>query len=288
MEFVFEPPVFYLREYGDRSMSWRLLENGERNIFHSLAIEEALAIVNSKRRKKLNTLRLWRVSDAVVIGRFQCVHKETDINYCNQNGIAIARRFTGGGAVFHDMGNLNFTLCMNQKEAYVAKTLPTLYLNFVGAVAKGLTDIGIPAKFDEKRSCIRIGNKKITGTAGWIKRGVSFIHGTLLIASNLETLERSLRAPSGQIKYLRDDAKIRCMESKRDEVTSLSESLSKCPADRDVASAIIRSIKDFTGADMVLGELSDKEQETAHALYQSRYSQSEWNLGTPCPENSSR
>ncbi|MHA2005484.1 MAG: lipoate--protein ligase family protein [Candidatus Thorarchaeota archaeon] len=269
-------------------MAWRLLENGVIDIQRSLAVEEALAVVNSEAKAKVNTLRLWRATDAVVIGRFQCVHREADIDYCDQNGIAIARRFTGGGAVFHDMGNLNFTLCMDQKDAYVAKTLPTLYRNFVGAVAMGLTDVGVPARFDKQRSCIRIGKKKITGTAGWIKRGVSFIHGTLLIDSNLTHLERSLRAPSDQPQYRRDKRRIRCMESKQDIVTSLAEALDEYPSDKEITNAITDSIQSFTGVEIVLGKLSDQERATSHALYQSRYSQSEWNLGTLHPENYSR
>jgi lipoate-protein ligase A len=269
-------------------MTWRLLQNGEVDIHRNLAVEEALAITNSERQTKVNTLRLWRATDAVVIGRFQCVHKEADMDYCNRNEISIARRFTGGGAVFHDLGNLNFTLCMDQKESYVAKTLPALYRSFVGAVASGLNDIGVPAKFDKQRSCIRIGKKKITGTAGWVKRGVSFIHGTLLIDSNLKSLRRSLKAPSDQSQYLRDRRKIRCMESKRDLVTSLSEALPNRPSDKEISAAIAESIQGYTGAKMAIGELSEDEQETAHVLYQSRYSQSEWNLGTLYPENNSR
>jgi lipoate-protein ligase A len=269
-------------------MSWRLLEDSENDIYRNLAIEEALAVVNSESKDKVNSLRLWRAADAVVIGRFQCIHKEANIEYCKQNDIAIARRFTGGGAVFHDMGNLNFTLCMDQNEAYVAKTLPTLYRNFIGAVAGGLDDIGVPAKFDKERSCIRIGRKKITGTAGWIKRGISFIHGTLLINSNLDHLRRSLNAPSDQPRYKRDKRRIRCMESKRDTVTSITEALSEPPSVKDISNAIIESIQGFTRASIILGRLTEEEQVTAHALYQSRYSQSKWNLGILNPENNSR
>ncbi|MHA2069762.1 MAG: lipoyl protein ligase domain-containing protein, partial [Candidatus Thorarchaeota archaeon] len=76
-------------------MTWRLVENGEIDIHRNLAIEEALARESSETEEKVNTLRLWRATDAVVIGRFQCIHKEADIGYCNQNMIAIARRFTG-------------------------------------------------------------------------------------------------------------------------------------------------------------------------------------------------
>ena len=78
------------------------------------------------------------------------------------------------------------------------------------------------------------------------------------------------------------------MESKRDIVTSLSEAVSNLPSDKEITTAIIDSIQDFTGVSLVLGKLSEEERTTAHALYQSRYSQSEWNLGTPYPENNSR
>ena len=78
------------------------------------------------------------------------------------------------------------------------------------------------------------------------------------------------------------------MKSKRDIVTSLSEAMLNRPSDTVIAAAIAESIQGYAGVKMAIGELSEDEQETAHALYQSRYSQSEWNLGIPYPENNSR
>ena len=264
-------------------MVWRVIEDGELDIYRNLSIEESLARVNADSVEKTNTLRLWQSNRSVVIGRFQCVHKEVDLDYCQREGIRIARRFTGGGAVYHGVGNLNFSICADQRKSYVPKSLKKLYQGFVGSIANELQEIGIPVAYDEKRSCLRIGKKKVTGTAGWIKQGVSFLHGTLLIDANIKALERSLDAPSGQTKYLRDRTRIRCKLSKRDVVTNISAEISPKPSDSEIRAAIVRSVDTFTGESVESGNLTQMEVSTAQVLYQSRYSLDVWNLGTPAP-----
>lgn len=264
-------------------MVWRVIKDGERDIYRNLSIEESLARVNADSAEKTNTLRLWQSNRSVVIGRFQCVHKEVDLDYCQKKGIRIARRFTGGGAVYHGRGNLNFTICADQRKPYVPRSLKKLYQGFVGSIANGLQEIGIPTAYDEKRSCLRIGEKKVTGTAGWIKQGVSFLHGTLLIDANLKTLERSLDAPAGQTRYLRDRTRIRCKRSKRDIVTNISAEVKSRPSDAKIRAAIVESIAAFTGERVESGNLTQMEVNTAQVLYQSRYSLDEWNLGIPAP-----
>jgi len=264
-------------------MVWRVIEDEELDIYRNLSIEESLARVNADSVEKTNTLRLWQSDKSVVIGRFQCVHKEVDLDYCQKEGIRIARRFTGGGAVYHSVGNLNFTICADQRKPYVPRSLKKLYQGFVGSIANGLQEIGIPVAYDEKRSCLRIGEKKVTGTAGWIKQGVSFLHGTLLIDANLNTLERSLNAPAGQTIYLRDRTRIRCKRSKRDVVTSISAEVSSRPSDAEIRAAIVKSVATFTGESMESGNLTQTEASTAQVLYQSLYSLDEWNFGIPAP-----
>lgn len=264
-------------------MVWRVIEDGELDIYRNLSIEESLARVNADSVEKTNTLRLWQSDKSVVIGRFQCVHKEVDLDYCRKEGIQIARRFTGGGAVYHDLGNLNFTICADQSKPYVPRSLKKLYQGFVGSIANGLREIGIPVAYHEKRSCLRIGKKKVTGTAGWIKQGVSFLHGTLLIDADTTALEKSLDAPSGQTKYLRDRTRIRCKRSKRDVVTNISAGISSRPSDTEIRAAIVKSVVTLTGERVESGNLTQTEVNTAQVLYQSRYSLDEWNLGIPAP-----
>ncbi|MFW9850740.1 MAG: biotin/lipoate A/B protein ligase family protein [Candidatus Thorarchaeota archaeon] len=265
-------------------MVWRLLEEDEVNVYRNLAIEEAIARENADRDDKINTLRFWRSQVAIVLGRFQCVHKEANIAYCNEMRIPIARRFTGGGTVFHDTGNLNFTICLDQSESYVCRTLNELYWNFVGAIASALRTVGVPAIYDSYRSCLRVNGKKITGTAGWIKQGVSFIHGTILIDSDLDALKKALDVPENQPEYLRDNRRIRCLESRRDLVTCIANELTNRPSDIEIKNAIITTLEEIAEEKISIGEFTKEELERAESLYQTRYSQLEWNMGTLAQE----
>lgn len=86
----------------------RILNLSYPNAFQNLALEEALA--KSNLSSSITTVRLWENPPSVILGRFQNPTDEVDIAFCNSRGIKIARRFTGGGAVYHDLGNLNFTI----------------------------------------------------------------------------------------------------------------------------------------------------------------------------------
>jgi lipoate-protein ligase A len=253
------------------------------DVYSNLAIDEAIAKTDSGNANTLNTIRFWRSHRAVVIGRFQCVHKEVNLAFCQKNDISIARRFTGGGAVFHDLGNLNFSLRLHQSHDYVPRGLKELYEAFIGIITGSLNALEIPARFDPIGSCIRIGKKKISGTAGWIKQGVSFIHGTLLIDANLDMLQRSLSPPEHQDVFLRDRTRIRCMESKRDTVTNIMNEVESYPDVENIKSSIIELLRDLSGDAILEGPLSEVEADTAQALYDSQYSLSSWNLGTPVP-----
>jgi lipoate-protein ligase A len=264
-------------------MSWRLIEEIDNDVYQNLAIDESLARTMAKQDDKVNTLRFWRSESAVVIGRFQCVHEEVNLAFCEDNQISIARRFTGGGTVYHDSGNLNFSICVDKRESYVPRSLKEIYERFIGGVAAGLQSIDIPAVYDPVRSCIRIGDLKITGTAGWLKRGVAFLHGTLLVNADLASLRESLNPPENQPVYLRDRSRIRCTESKRDTVTNIVDAVSNCPNLDEIKESLVDSIKSVSGQSVERGELTEEEKDTSQVLYQSRYSKSSWNLGTPAP-----
>jgi lipoate-protein ligase A len=251
----------------------------EPDIFRNLALEEALARVNAKSERKVNTLRFWKSNEAVVMGRFQCPHLEVNIKFCNEHDIPIARRFTGGGTVYHDSGNLNFTLCLDQSDICVPRTLNELYWNFIGIIASSLRKIGIPARFDPNRNCIRVLGKKITGTAGWIKSGISFVHGTLLINSDLELLRNCLEVPENQPVYLRDNRRIRCIKSKRDRVVTVVNGSENPPSEEKIKQAIIKGLEEFCEDTIRTGSLTDEELLAAESLYQTRYSQEKWNMG---------
>lgn len=261
-------------------MSWRLLDNHEYDIYRNLALEESLARINAGAKDKINTIRFWKANPSVVLGRFQCVHEEVNIGFCQQQDIDIARRFTGGGAVYHDRGNLNVSFCLDQSESCVSRTLRELYWNFIGTIAKSLRNINIDATYDPRRSCIRIKGRKVTGTAGWLKQGVSFVHGTLLLSANLNTLQKALTPPTNQPVYLRDGRSIRCKESKKDVVTTIAHEVSSVPSEQEIKDAIIVSFEEFADARIPEGETTEQEEAMADSLYHTRYAKTTWNLGT--------
>jgi len=263
------------------TMSWRLLIEDNLDVYANLSLDEAIAKTDLGEKKTLNTVRFWQSRRAVVIGRFQCIHKEADLNYCQENDISIARRFTGGGAVYHDVGNLNFSLRLHQSHNYVPRGLKELYQVFIGIVTKSLNSLDIPAKFDPIGSCIRINDKKISGTAGWIKQGISFIHGTLLVDADLDMLQRCLSPPESQQVYLRDRTRIRCMESKRDTVTNIMNEVENGLTQDEIRAAIIENLEALVGVEIEKGHLTAEEKNTAQALYDSQYTKPAWNLGTP-------
>lgn len=249
------------------------------DVFYNLAVDEALARVCASSEEKKSTLRFWKTKSAVVIGRFQCVHEEVNLSYCLENDIAIARRFTGGGAVFHDDGNLNFVICGDQQDAAVSRILADFYEVFVGAVVRALRSLNIPAEYDKTRNCIRSNGRKVTGTAGWIKRGVSFLHGTLLVNADLDMLRCALDPPAGQPVYLRDRTRIRCKPSERDHVTNLVDETEDKITQRDVINAIRDSVQAVIGQEVEAQKLTPEEKTASERLYQERYSQPSWNLG---------
>jgi lipoate-protein ligase A len=90
--------------------SWRLLNLEYTDAPSNLALEEAIARQVGE-GKSPPTLRLWRNRNAAVIGENQSVNAELRLDACRELGVEVVRRFTGGGAVYHDLGNLNYSIC---------------------------------------------------------------------------------------------------------------------------------------------------------------------------------
>lgn len=138
-------------------------------------------------------LRLWRARPCVVMGRFQKEEFEVNLDYARQRNIPVLRRFTGGGTVYHDEGNLNITFCKNKNfilsSNYFAKEAAFL----TGTVAKAISRfIKEPVQVDYRNS-IFISGRKVSGSSVAISKDNFFWHATLLINSDLEELKRVIK-----------------------------------------------------------------------------------------------
>ena len=125
---------------------------------------------------------LWQNSPAVIVGSFQNICREVHVETLRRLGIPVVRRMSGGGTVYHDLGNVNYTYITRQ-EGLVD------YDRCLQPVIDALNDIGVPAR--KNRTCdIAIGDRKISGSAQRAAGGRILHHGTLLFQSDLAVLDK--------------------------------------------------------------------------------------------------
>ena len=129
-------------------------------------------------------LLLWRNGPAVVCGSYQNVFAEVNVPVAQEQGIAIVRRPSGGGTVFHDLGNLNYTIIKNCKSERVE------YTQFLTPVISALNRMGIPVSIN-RTSDIAIDGKKVSGSAQRVSKNRVMHHGTLLYNAALKELTAS-------------------------------------------------------------------------------------------------
>lgn len=154
----------------------------------NLAIEEYLL---QKVKEDECILYLWQNEKTVVIGKNQNPWKECKVSDLNDDGGYLVRRLSGGGAVFHDLGNLNFTFLVQKQNYSVDKQLQVI----IGA----LKNLGIPAE-KSGRNDITVNGKKFSGNAFYSDGTHNYHHGTLLIDVNMEDLSKYLNVSRDKLK----------------------------------------------------------------------------------------
>lgn len=160
-----------------------------------------------------NVMMLWRSEKAVVCGKHQNVCAEANFRFCYENEVQIARRLSGGGTVFHDLGNINFTFIKNLEEG-IEKAVN--YKQFLEPVRGVLLDLDIPTTYSHRDDLLLKG-LKISGNAQHIyQKGMRLLHhGTLLYNSDLNSLNTSIRS-KGQYEG-------KSVPSNRSEVTNIAD-----------------------------------------------------------------
>lgn len=207
-------------------------------------------------------LLLYVNEPSVIVGRNQNVFEEVHPMYLKRNNLHLLRRLSGGGTVYHDLGNLNFSFIVDG-QAELHK-----FAQVLEPVIQSLRELGVDAAF-RQRSDIVVGNHKISGNAQFASKGRMFSHGTLLFDTDLDQLERAISPRSAQIES-------RAVQSVRSSVRNIHDLLPASWAIADLKDALIRGITGRDDPPRLPLIASDWDQIRQIAV--DRYASWEWNI----------
>jgi len=244
---------------------WRILDLSHASPFQNLALEEAL-VQGDVSGDFIPTVRLWVNPPAAVIGRFQDVKSEVDVEFCERNGIQIVRRFTGGGAVYHDEGNLNFTIVMPKPE-----NIRLLEFHEINAtiVQDCLKRFGLESEFVPPNS-VEVSGKKISGAAAGFGRNLTLWHSSILVSTDITT-------PALALSPSRREFKTTHVRSRWRPVTTLEAALGKRVSLNEVKTCLLQSFHKLTDTKLEPLPLLSAEEQLMQTLLASKYSSYEWN-----------
>lgn len=238
-------------------MNLRILKSAVTNPWFNLATEDWIFQALDANS---HTLFLWRNSETVVIGRSQNPWVECKIDKMEADDVFLARRQSGGGAVFHDLGNTNFTF-LSPKDSYDQEANFTIIIN-------ALKKLGIDAELSG-RNDMQVGDKKISGNAFKHAADRSFHHGTLLVNANMQKLGDYLNPHPLKLKA-------KGIKSVRARVANLVE-FNKDINHENLSDAIIEAFCEYYGETAPVEELDEAslaKQPTLNKYYEQM---ADWN-----------
>jgi lipoate---protein ligase len=201
---------------------------------------------------------------SIIIGKNQNTIEEINTEYVDANGIHVVRRLSGGGAVYHDLGNLNFS--------FITKDDGDSFHNFkkfTEPVVQALHRLGVDAEMSGRNDLV-VGERKISGNAQFSTRGRMFSHGTLMLDSEIENVVSAL-------KVKKDKIESKGIKSIRSRVANISEFLSEKITIEEFRSMLLEYI--FNEEDVQEYVLTEDDWAKIHQLSEERYQNWEWNYG---------
>lgn len=250
------------------SKEWRLLQLEYPDAYRNLALEEAIFEAVEEGIAP-PTVRLWRNPRSVVLGRFQHPLLEVDLEACSRHGVAVVRRFTGGGAVFQDLGNLNWSFFVPKTSLPV--DLLEIYETCSMAIIRGLGFLGVKSNY-EPPNVVQVNGLKLSGMAACRRRRAILCHGTLLINTDLDILREVLGQTREKQGYPIDLDSFKYVRSNAREVTSIAMQLGKNLAVSEVKLALVNGIEEVHRVHLKGQTLTREEQEKTRRLYEKLFS----------------
>lgn len=235
------------------------LETHSVDPYYNLAFEEYVLL----NRKDADYLILWQNENTIVIGNNQITEAEINRSFVEANGIRVVRRGTGGGAVYHDLGNLNYSFITDYHEDDQLSME-----RFTRPVVDALRKLGVEAEATGRNDILANG-RKVSGTAQKIIGGRILHHGTLLFDSNPAAIAGALYVDAEKFKG-------KGAKSVQSRVGNIRPLLKR---DMDMGAFWTYLKKELSGKLFFAVELSKTEQEAILSLKERKYETWEWNYG---------
>ena len=230
----------------------------------NLAIEEYA--LNHMDLDKENTYLLFYVNEpSIIIGKNQNTSEEINVDYVEENNIHVVRRLSGGGAVYHDLGNLNFS--------FLTKDDGNSFHNFekfTKPIIEALNELGVPATLSG-RNDIEVKGKKISGNAQFSSKGRMFSHGTLMLHSEVEHVVKALNVKDEKIKS-------KGIKSIKSRVANINDFLKEKLTMDEFKQLILRYIFKET-TEIPTYTLTKEDWKSIEKISNQRYRNWDWNYG---------
>ena len=238
----------------------RFLRNTETNPYYNMAFDE-FCLESLKIDEPV--FYLWQNQPAVIVGLNQEVNTEVNLEYLKQNDIALARRVSGGGAVYHDWGNLNYTIVGRSED------LERDYPEYAGLMMQALRKLGVSAELSG-RNDILVEGKKVSGFAKRVSKNRLMVHGTLMYDVNLDVLTQSLNPPATKLQT-------KGIASVRSRVTNLCEHLPEIKDIQDFKNRLEKALSnDYADEEY---KLSSSEIADVRSLAHNKFARWDWIYG---------
>lgn len=238
----------------------RYLRNTSTDVYYNMAFDE-YALEQLPLDEPL--FYLWQNRPAVIIGLNQNAHAEVDTEYLHRHNIALARRITGGGAVYHDLGNLNYTIVGRSSD------IERDYPEYASHMQRALQTLGVQAELSG-RNDILVEGRKVSGYAKRVYKDRLMVHGTLMYDVDIERLTHALTPPTDKLLS-------KGIASVRSRVANLRDYLPHITSVEALAKALERHLsREYQDEEYLL---ADGQRSDIVAAAQAKFATSDWIYG---------